>query len=128
MRRGSAASGASGNDGRVARNVCVGVLVVFVLFALVGRAHGAPLEAPADPMSDYPARPEWFLMPMFQLRKFFHGAMEFWGTSLVPGAAAGYLVLLPWIDRPGRSRAQVIGPVVAIFVGAVVLDRHGVAP
>ncbi len=107
---------------RMARNACVGVVALFALFALAGWAHGAPLEAPADPLSDYPARPEWFLMPMFELRHFFHGALEFWGTSLVPGAAAGYLVMLPWIDRPGRSRAQVLAPVVAIFGGAVVLS------
>lgn len=63
-------------------------------------------------------------MPMYQLRKFFHGALEFWGTSLVPGAAAGYLLLLPWIDRPGRSRAVfVFAPVIAIFVSAGVLSQ-----
>jgi ubiquinol-cytochrome c reductase cytochrome b subunit len=108
---------------RVARNVCVAVLVVFALFALGGGAHGAPLDAPADPLGDYPARPEWFLYPMFQLRHFFHGAMEFWGTSLVPGAAVGYLVMLPWIDRPGRSRRlAVVAPVLAIFGGAAVLS------
>jgi ubiquinol-cytochrome c reductase cytochrome b subunit len=108
---------------RVARNVFVAALVVFALFAMAGGAHGAPLDAPADPLGDYPARPEWFLYPMFQLRHFFHGAMEFWGTSLVPGAAAGYLLMLPWIDRPGRSRAvAVVAPVLAIFGGAVVLS------
>ena len=108
---------------RVARNVCVAVIVLFALFALAGRAHGAPLDAPADPLGDYPARPEWFLLPMFQLRKFFHGAMEFWGTSLVPGAAAGFLVMLPWIDRPGRPRALVVvAPVLGIFGGAVALS------
>jgi ubiquinol-cytochrome c reductase cytochrome b subunit len=108
---------------RVSRNVIVAVAVVFALFAFVGARHGAPLEAPADPLSDYPARPEWFLMPMYQLRKFFHGAMEFWGTSLVPGLAAGYLVLLPWIDKPGRPRvATVVVPVIVIFAGAGVLS------
>jgi ubiquinol-cytochrome c reductase cytochrome b subunit len=106
---------------RVARNACVAALVLFGIFALAGGAHGAPLDAPADPLGDYPARPEWFLMPMFQLRHFFHGAMEFWGTSLVPGAAAGFLVMLPFLDRPGRSRALLIGPVIAIFGGAIVL-------
>jgi ubiquinol-cytochrome c reductase cytochrome b subunit len=108
---------------RVARNVCISVLVLFVVFALAGATHGAPLDAPADPLGDYPARPEWFLLPMFQLRKFFHGAMEFWGTSLVPAAAAGFLAMLPWIDRPGRPRAvAVVVPVLAIFGGAVVLS------
>ena len=74
-------------------------------------------------MSDYPARPEWFLMTLYELRHFFHGAMEFWGTTLVPGAAAGYLVLLPWLDRgrPGGSRVLVVAPVLAIFGGAVAL-------
>jgi ubiquinol-cytochrome c reductase cytochrome b subunit len=108
---------------RVARNVCVAVLVVFAIFALVGRAHGAPLEAPADPLGDYPARPEWFLLPMFQLRKLFPGVLEFWGTSLVPAAAAGYLALLPFIDRPRRSRGLfVVAPVIAIFAGAIALS------
>ena len=109
----------SGRESRAtSASPCV---VLFAVFALAGGAHGAPLDAPANPLGDYPARPEWFLLPMFQLRHFFHGAMEFWGTSLVPGAAAGYLVMLPWIDRPGRSRALVVAPVIAIFGGAVVL-------
>jgi len=114
---------------QVARHSLVAAAVVFVLFGLTGWAHGAPLDAPADPMSDYPARPEWFLLSMFQLRKLFHGAMEFWGTSLVPGAAAAYLALLPWIGRPQRSRVLVLAPVVAIFGGAIGLGvvawRHG---
>ncbi|MGO9837123.1 MAG: cytochrome b N-terminal domain-containing protein [Polyangiaceae bacterium] len=114
---------------QVARNAVVALAVLFLVFGLAGWAHGAPLDGPADPMSDYPARPEWFLLPMFQLRKFFHGSMEFWGTSLIPGAAAGYLVLLPWIGRPPRSRAVALAPVVAIFGGAVALGlvawRHG---
>jgi ubiquinol-cytochrome c reductase cytochrome b subunit len=114
---------------QLARNVLVALAVVVFVFGLTGWAHGAPLDGPADPMSDYPARPEWFLLSMFQLRKFFHGAMEFWGTSLVPGAAAACLVLLPWIARGERSRALALATVVAIFGGAVVLGvvawRHG---
>lgn len=108
---------------QAARNAVIAAAVVCALFALTGRAHGAPLEAPADPLSDYPARPEWFLMTLYELRHFFHGAMEFWGTTLVPGAAAGYLVLLPWLDRsrPGASRALVVAPVLVIFGGAVAL-------
>jgi ubiquinol-cytochrome c reductase cytochrome b subunit len=109
-------------SGRVLRNAGIAFVAVCALFALAGLGHGAPLDAPADPMSDYPARPEWFLLSLFQLRKFFHGALEFWGISLVPGAVVGYLVLLPWIDRPGRSRALVVGaPVALIFGGAVIL-------
>lgn len=106
---------------QLARSACLAVVVVFALFALTGWARGAPLEAPADGMSDYPARPEWFLMTLYQLRKFFHGAGEFWGTTLVPAAAGGYLALLPWLDRPRSSRALLVAPVIGIFGGAVAL-------
>lgn len=36
-----------------------------VLYLAV-RDHGAPLDAPADPSSDYPARPEWYFLALFQ--------------------------------------------------------------
>jgi len=110
---------------RLLRDVLLAALMVIVLFALTGATRGAPLDAPADPMSDYPARPEWFLLPLFQLRKFFHGVGEFWGTSLLPFAAATWLALLPWVDRPGRSRGAVLAPVALILAGTVVM---GVLP
>lgn len=108
---------------RVARNSVVALGVVCGLFAIAGLAHGAPLEAPADPLGDYPARPEWFLLPLFQLRKFFHGPLEFWGISIVPAAVVGYFVLLPWIDQTGAGRRlRVCVPVVAVFVASGVLS------
>jgi ubiquinol-cytochrome c reductase cytochrome b subunit len=107
---------------QLARSALVAVAVVLALFTVTGGRHGAPLEPPADPMSDYPARPEWFLLPLFELRKFFHGAAEFWGTTLLPLAAGGYLALLPWIDAPRRRRALVVHlPVALVFGGAVAL-------
>ena len=45
-------------------------------------------------------------MTLYELRKLFHGAGEFFGTNLAPSAAGGYLALLPWIDRPGRSASR----------------------
>jgi ubiquinol-cytochrome c reductase cytochrome b subunit len=105
---------------QVARHVLVALAVIVVVFALTGWAHGAPLDAPADPFSDYPARPEWFLLPMFEIRKFFHGSMEFWGTSLGPAVAAALLVLLPWIADAHRSKVA-LALVVAIFGGAITM-------
>jgi ubiquinol-cytochrome c reductase cytochrome b subunit len=98
----------------------VGAMVVCGLLAVTGWARHAPLEAPADAMSDYPARPEWFLMTLYRLRKFFHGPMEFWGTTALPGVAAGYFVLLPWIERR-LSRAVAIAGALAVFGGAAML-------
>jgi ubiquinol-cytochrome c reductase cytochrome b subunit len=108
---------------QLVRDALAAVAVVVVVFALTGVGHGAPLEAPADPMGDYPARPEWFLMTLYELRKLFHGAGEFFGTTLAPLVAGVYLALLPWLDRPGRARALVLAPVVLIFAGAVVLGE-----
>jgi ubiquinol-cytochrome c reductase cytochrome b subunit len=72
-------------------------------------------------MSDYPARPEWFLLPLFELRKLFSGSGEFWGTTLVPAAAGAYLALLPWMDKPGRSRVVVLAPFFVVAGGTVAL-------
>lgn len=110
--------------------VLVGAIVICGLLAVTTWARHAPLEAPADPLSDYPARPEWFLMMLYRLRKFFHGPMEFWGTTALPGVAAGFLVLLPWVDQK-LSRAVAILGSLAIFGGAIALGvlavRHDAA-
>src|SRR5580658_6706985 len=56
------AGGATVGD-RVPPGVLIASIVVVALFGLTCATHGAPLDGPADPLSDYPARPEWFLMP-----------------------------------------------------------------
>jgi ubiquinol-cytochrome c reductase cytochrome b subunit len=117
-RYGAGASGGAQLGARLlARHAWVAAATVFAVFALTGAMRGAPLDAPADPMSDYPARPEWFLLPLFELRKFFHGPGEFWGTTLLPGAALAVLAALPFVDRPPRSRAWAVLPALAIFAG-----------
>ena len=106
---------------QLARSAVVGAVVVLALFALITATHGAPLESPADPMSDYPARPEWFLLPLFELRKFFHGSMEFFGTTTAPLVAGLYFAMLPWLDKPSRSRALSLAPAGAIVAGVLAL-------
>ncbi len=121
------ASGGAGGSGaqRWMGAVAVAGGTAVVLFALASLAGRAPLDGPADPLSDYPARPEWFLLPLFEMRKLFHGIGELPGTTLPVFAAAAYLALLPWIDRPGRPRAVTVAPVLVFFAGAVAL---GAAP
>ncbi len=66
---------------------------------LVVLNHGVALDAPADPASEYPARPAWFVFWLFEFRKSFLGSREVIATMVIPGAIAGVLVLLPFLDR-----------------------------
>ncbi|MFO0950376.1 MAG: cytochrome b N-terminal domain-containing protein [Isosphaeraceae bacterium] len=76
-----------------------------VLVFLVVSEHGANLDAPADPASsDYPARPEWYFLSLFQMLKLFPGEREVIGTIIIPTAILVVLMLLPLFDRvlPGK--------------------------
>ena len=75
------------------------------LAAIVLFFRGATLDAPADPSSaDYPARPEWYFLPMYQMLKHFPGDREVIGTVVIPGAIMAVMFLLPFLDRilPGK--------------------------
>lgn len=64
------------------------------------------LHAPADPTSsNYPARPEWFNLFLFQWLKSFSGpTMEIIGAIVVPGAVVTVFFLFPYFDRLLPSR------------------------
>jgi ubiquinol-cytochrome c reductase cytochrome b subunit len=108
---------------QAARDVTMVLLVTIALAAFAW--HGAPpLEGPADPTdATYIPRPEWYFLGLFQLLKYFPGKWEVFGAMVVPGLAAGFLALLPWIDRgpdrDPRKRRLLIGAV-AVGVAAVV--------
>ena len=103
-------------------NAAVGGLVLAVLALWTVVHHGAPLESPADPTSSYLARPEWYALPLFQLRMYFEGPLEIVATMIIPGVATALVFALPFLDggrsrRPG-SRPGVLG---AVVVGVVAL-------
>lgn len=81
-------------------------LMVFLIWWEGGWANGgADLDAPADAASgDYPARPEWYFLSLFQMLKLFPGKYEVVGTMVVPTAILAVLFLLPLFDRvlPGK--------------------------
>jgi ubiquinol-cytochrome c reductase cytochrome b subunit len=84
---------------QAARDATMVALVAVVLVAYA--RHGAPpLEGPADPTdASYIPRPEWYFLGLFQLLKYFPGRWEVVGAMVVPGLAAAFLALLPWVDR-----------------------------
>lgn len=83
------------------------LLVSFALFLLlVGLATfiGVANEPKADPNDySYIPRPEWYFLFLFQMLKYFPGAIEWVGTVIIPGVAVMALLLLPFFDRnPAR--------------------------
>ncbi len=89
---------------QAALNAGLGALVVIAVVLIVMASHGAALESPADPASSYLARPEWYALPLYQLRMFFDGPAELIATLIIPGIAATLMFALPFIDRaPGNA-------------------------
>ena len=77
------------------------IAAVFATMAiLVLIEGGAPLDAPADPSTaDYPARPEWFFLCLFQMLKHFPGRLEWVGSIVIPSSILLIFFLLPLLDR-----------------------------
>jgi ubiquinol-cytochrome c reductase cytochrome b subunit len=92
------------------------VLVALLAFAWNG---APPLEGPADPTdATYVPRPEWYFLGLFQLLKYFPGKWEVVGAMVVPGIAAAFLILLPWLDRgPERHPLKRLGIICAVMLG-----------
>lgn len=82
----------------------VAVAVVFAgIAAWTVWTGGVSLDAPADPSSNFDARPEWYFRPLFQALKYFHGPMEMVVALGLPVLLGGILMGLPFVDR-GPSR------------------------
>jgi ubiquinol-cytochrome c reductase cytochrome b subunit len=84
---------------------------------------GANLDAPADPGIEYPARPEWYFLSLFQLLKYFEGEQEVLGTIVIPNGVLILLALLPLLafgrKQPGGVRAVAHGIGVIVVVGLI---------
>src|SRR5262249_28534010 len=81
--------------------------------------RGANLDAPADPDSPYPARPEWYFLFLFQLLKYFQGDLFLVGTLVIPLGVGLLLFILPLLGV-GKMR-----PVAHLFAVVVVLALLG---
>jgi len=110
---------------QLALDVLFAVLVLLVIAVLTSSTGGAHLDAPADPSVDYPPRPEWYFLFLFQLLKYLPGSMELVGTIILPGLAGLFLFMLPFLDRAPttnpRQRMQWLAPIFVAGVGIVFL-------
>jgi ubiquinol-cytochrome c reductase cytochrome b subunit len=85
----------------------VAVFACFVLLFAAALFVKVPLERIADPNDlTYMPRPDWYFLFLFELLKFFRGALEPVGTAVLPGLAVVVLMLAPFIDRAQRVRIQ----------------------
>jgi quinol-cytochrome oxidoreductase complex cytochrome b subunit/mono/diheme cytochrome c family protein len=109
---------------RFRNTVFLAALVAFIV-GLVLWEHGSGLEAPADPSSaDYPARPEWYFLFLFQLLKQFPGKYEVVGTFVIPLVTLLVLISLPFFERvlpAGLACWLARGIVTTLVVGAAAL-------
>jgi len=101
---------------QVFKDLVFAATVLGVLLALA-MYLGAPLDRPADPASNYEARPEWYFLFLFQLLKYFEGPMALLGTVILPTAAAVFLLALPLLDRTPPSAGLLRNPWALGFFG-----------
>lgn len=107
------------------------VLTGAALVMLTVHTHGAELFAPAQPTSNFPARPVWYFLFLYELRMIFQGPFEMIATVVIPGAAAIFLMTLPWIDRAQSRRPRERMPVLVVvglgMAGVVALSAMSIA-
>jgi ubiquinol-cytochrome c reductase cytochrome b subunit len=99
----------------------VAMAVAFAaLLGLVWSQGGADLDAPADPASEFDARPEWYFRALFQILKYFEGTLETVAALGVPAIAGAVLLGLPLLDRAAsRAPARRILPLGLLAAGVV---------
>jgi ubiquinol-cytochrome c reductase cytochrome b subunit len=83
---------------------CLAVLMAVVILTLYFK--GAPLGPPADPSNEFPARPEWYFLFLFQLLKY---VPAFWGAVIIPIALGLLIFIQPFIGSSKKGHQFNIG-------------------
>ncbi len=107
--------------------VCLAVLVTLLFLVLRPRLTGAEepfpeLLAPADPAEPFAAaRPEWFMLFLFQFLKYFPAGTEVWGAVVIPTLVFLVMAAMPWIGRWRLGARFNTAFILALALGAVSL-------
>ena len=103
---------------------CLAVLAtIIVLHFSFGGAH---LDAPADPSTNYPARPDWYFLFLFQFLKYFPGHWEVVGAIVLPGIAMTIVFLMPIIGRREKGHKFNVSLLFGILAFAAILTYMAV--
>ncbi len=110
---------------QVYKDVVFAIGMYAAIALMVFLTGGAELQSPADPASNYLARPEWYFLFLFQLLKYCQGNWLIVGTVIIPALSVIFLFVLPFIDRndsryPSR-RVPYFGAIFSGLAGAVAL-------
>lgn len=106
---------------------CLAVLVTVMFYVLRPRLGGSEhpfpeLLAPADPSDSFAAaRPEWFMLFLFQFLKEFPAGSEIWGAVVIPTGVIAIIAAMPWVGRSRWGGWIKAGFMVALGVGALTL-------
>ncbi len=100
---------------QVFKDVVVSVIVFISMVVVVWYWDGVELHSPADPSSNYIARPEWYFLFMFQLLKYFESELEVVGAIIIPSIVAFLIIALPFIDRSRNRSPLKRMPVIGSF-------------
>tara|TARA_B100001057_G_scaffold484667_1_gene563104 strand:+ start:1708 stop:3465 length:1758 start_codon:yes stop_codon:yes gene_type:complete len=95
---------------------CLAVLLAVVCLTIY--FDGAPLGPPADPSSEFPARPEWYFLFLFQLLKY---VPAFWGAVIIPVFLITWMFLQPFIAKKQWGHKFNVGFWWTLIAGSVML-------
>ena len=109
------------------------MMVIFILVAVIlAGFFPVGLEDPADPTDNlYVPKPEWYFLFLYQLLKYFPGALEAIATSAVSIGGFFVLLTLPFLDRsaekkPSKRPIAIAAMVLAVFA-IILLTVFGLA-
>ncbi|MDG1325789.1 MAG: cytochrome b N-terminal domain-containing protein [Opitutales bacterium] len=92
---------------------CLAVMLAVIILTLYFK--GAPLGPPADPSNEFPARPEWYFLFLFQLLKY---VPAFWGAVIIPLVLGLLILIQPFLGASRKGHQFNIGFWWCLLAGA----------